>query len=105
MKVCKLRKSLYGLKQSPRAWFEKFTCFVKKQGYTQAQIDHTMFIKHSGEGGVTMLIVYVDDIILTSDDQREMDRLKASLATKFEIKDLGPLKYFLEMEITRSKKE
>ena len=73
MKVCRLGKSLYGLKQSPRAWFEKFTCSVKKQGYTQAQTDHNMFIKHSEKGGVTVLIVYVDDIILTCDDQRKFD--------------------------------
>ena len=51
-----------------------------------------------------MLIVYVDDIILIGDDQRKMDQLKASLATKFEIKDLGPLKYFLGMEVAWSKK-
>lgn len=45
-KVCKLKKSLYGLKQSPRAWFERFTRAVKEQGYTQAQSDHTLFYKH-----------------------------------------------------------
>ena len=64
-KVCKLKKSLYGLKQSPRAWFEKFTQFVKSQGYTQGQGDHTMFIRHSHDGKIAILIVYVDDIILT----------------------------------------
>ena len=58
-----------------------------------------MFIKHSGEGGVTVLVVYEDGI------KREMDRLKASLAIEFEIKDLGPLKYFLGNEVTRSKKD
>ena len=45
-KVCKLKKSLYGLKQSPRAWFERFTRFVRKEGYSQGQSDHTMFVKH-----------------------------------------------------------
>jgi len=45
--VCKLKKSLYGLKQSPGPWFEKFTQFTKSQGYTQGQRDHTMFFKHS----------------------------------------------------------
>ena len=63
-----------------------------------------MFIRHSREGGVTLLIVYVDDIILIGDDQREMDCLKASFATEFEIKDLGPLKCLLGMEVARSKK-
>lgn len=63
-KVCKLNKSLYGLKQSPRAWFERFGKVVKNLGYSQSQADHTMFYKHSREGKVAILIVYVDDIIL-----------------------------------------
>jgi hypothetical protein len=49
-KVCKLKKSLYGLKQSPRARFEKFTQFVKSQGYTQGLGDHMVFIRHSHDG-------------------------------------------------------
>lgn len=103
-KVCRLMKSLYGLKQSPRAWFEKFTDSVKRQGYTQAQTDHTMFFKHSSSRIITILIVYVDDIILTGDDSVEMHSLKKNLTTEFEIKDLGSLKYFLGMEVARSKK-
>ena len=46
-KVCRLRKSLYGLKQSPRAWFDRFTKFVKKYGYNQCQTNNTLFFKHS----------------------------------------------------------
>ena len=103
-KVCRLKKSLYGLKQSPRAWFEKFTRSVKNQGYRQTQTDHTMFVKHSEGGKMAVLLVYVDDIILTSDDINEMNRLKTSLAKEFEIKDLGALRYFLGMEVARSKK-
>ena len=104
LNVCKLQKSLYGLKQSPRAWFEKFTIVVKRQSYKQSQADHTMFTRVSAKGKITMLIMYVDDIILTGDDLVEMDRLKQSLATDFEINDLGALKYFLGMEVARSKK-
>jgi len=103
-KVCRLRKSLYGLKQSPRAWFERFGKAVKGHGYTQSQADHTMFYKHSKEGKIAILIVYVDDIILTGDDLDELKRLKNVLANDFEIKDLGTLKYFLGMEFARSKK-
>lgn len=98
-KVCRLRRSLYGLKQSPRAWFERFTQFVKKQGYVQGQVDHAMFTRHSLEGKTTVLIVYVDDIILIGDDMVEIKNLKERLASEFEIKDLGPLKYFLGMEV------
>lgn len=103
-KVCKLKKSLYGLKQSPRAWFEKFTQSVRKQGYLQGQTDHTLFFKFSPDGKIAILIVYVDDIILTGDDVVEMNRLKKNLAAEFEIKDLGTLRYFLGMEVARSKR-
>ncbi|RZC11556.1 Retrovirus-related Pol polyprotein from transposon RE1 [Glycine soja] len=63
-----------------------------------------MFVKHSSEGKIAVLIVYVDDIVITGDDYREINNLKASLAGEFEIKDLGSLKYFLGMEVARSKK-
>ncbi|RVW76419.1 Retrovirus-related Pol polyprotein from transposon RE1 [Vitis vinifera] len=102
-KVCKLKKSLHGLKQSPRAWFERFGKVIKHYGYTQSQADHTMFYKHSYEGKVAILIVYVDDIVLTEDDCNELEKLKGKLAEEFEIKDLGALKYFLGMEFARSK--
>ncbi|RVW66530.1 Retrovirus-related Pol polyprotein from transposon RE1 [Vitis vinifera] len=102
-KVCKLKKSLYGLKRSPRAWFERFGKVIKHYGYTQSQADHTMFYKHSNEGKVAILIVYVDDIVLTGDDCNELEKLKGKLAEEFEIKDLGALKYFLGMEFARSK--
>ena len=72
-KVCKLKKSLYGLKQSPRAWFERFGKVVISHGYHQSQADHTMFFKFSKEGKSAILIVYVDDIILTGDDNIELE--------------------------------
>ena len=100
-KVCKLRKSLYNLKQSPRVWFDKFTQSVKKQGYTQGQTNHNLFVNFSSRGKIALLIVYANNIILTRDDLIEMDRLKRRLAIEFEIKDLGYLKYFLGMEVIR----
>lgn len=91
-KVCKLKKSLYRLKQSPRAWFERFGNTIKSYGYCQSQADHTMFYKCSKEGKNVVLIVYVDDIILRGDDIVELERLKKNLANDFEIKDLGTWK-------------
>ncbi|RVW71223.1 Retrovirus-related Pol polyprotein from transposon TNT 1-94 [Vitis vinifera] len=104
-KVCKLRKSLYGLKQSPRAWFDRLTRVVKKHGFIQCQADHTLFMKHSKEGEMTLFIVYVDDIIITGDDEEGIGNLKKLLAREFEIKDLGQLRYFLGMEVGRTKEE
>ena len=102
-KVCRLKKSLYGLKQSPRAWFERFGTVVKGLGYIQSQADHTLFYKHSTNNKIAILIVYVDDIILTGDDSLELKNLREKLAKAFDIKELGPLKYFLGIEFARSK--
>ena len=62
-----------------------------------------MFYKHSKDGKIAILIVYVDDIVLTDNDKEELDRLKRRLVVEFEIKDLGALKYFLGKEFARSK--
>ena len=75
---------------------------MKEFGYKKSNSDHTLFIKHK-EGKVTSLIVYVDDMVLTGDDPCEMKALQEYLATKFEMKDLGQLKYFLGIEVARSK--
>lgn len=101
-KVSKLKKSLCSLKQSPRAWFERFREAVKNCGYSQSQTDHTIFYKHRKDGKIAILIVYVDNIVLTDSDKEKLDRLKRRLATEFEIKDLGALEYFLGMEFARS---
>ena len=104
-KVCKLKKALYGLKQSPRAWFGRFAKVMKGSGYKQSQGDHTLFIKHSSVGGVTALLVYVDDIIVTGNDEKEKHELKQKLVKEFEIKELGKLKYFLGIEVAYSTQE
>ncbi|CAL9030081.1 unnamed protein product [Prunus brigantina] len=100
--VCKLRKSLYGLKQSPRAWFGRFAASMKKFGYVQSNSDHTLFLKRH-KGKLTALIIYVDDMIVTGDDQAEMQNLQKYLASEFEMKSFGDLKYFLGIEVARSK--
>lgn len=79
-KVCKLRKTLYELKQSPRAWFDKFTTAVTRVGYTQCQADHTIFVKHSSNSKKAILIVHVDDNIMTGDHEEELYQLKKFLA-------------------------
>ena len=100
-KVCRLKKSLYGLKQSPRAWFDRFRQAVCSMGYKQCNGDHTVFYRHA-QTHITILAVYVDDIVITGDDVEEIQRLKNRLRKEFEVKDLGQLKYFLGIEIARS---
>ena len=66
----------------------------------QSQEDHTLFVKHSVPGGVTMLLVYVDDIIVTCDDEAEQQLLRKYFTKEFEIKTLGKLKYFISQKNT-----
>ena len=70
----------------------------------QSQGDHTLFIKHSPEGKLTLLLVCVDDTIVAGDDEHEKQILKEKLAAQFEMNDLGKLKYFLRIEVAYSKK-
>jgi hypothetical protein len=97
-----LQRALYGLKQSPRAWFGRFSLAMKKYGYIQSNSDHTLFLKHQ-LGKVNALIIYVDDMIITGNNSEEISRLQQQLATEFEMKNLGGLKYFLGIEVARSK--
>ncbi|RVW71211.1 Retrovirus-related Pol polyprotein from transposon TNT 1-94 [Vitis vinifera] len=101
--VCKLQRTLYGLKQSPQAWFGRFSTATKKYGFQQSNSDHTLFLKHR-QGKLTALIVYVDDMIITGDDSEEIARLQEQLASEFEMKNLGGLKYFLGIEVAKSKR-
>ena len=97
-KVCRLKKSLYGLKQSPRAWFGKFRKELRLLGYKQSNADHTLFFKHYN-GKIVILIVYVDDIVITGNDDKGISNLKKMLSRSFEVKDLGFLHYFLGIEV------
>ena len=98
-KVYKLKKSLYSLKQSPWAWFSRFMKLIRQQGY---QLNPITLYSHKGDK-TTIIIVYVNDIILTSDDIVETERLRNIFVAEFEIKDLGPLRYFLSMEVARNR--
>ena len=99
--VCRLRKSLYGLKQSPRMWFGRFCSVMKAEGYVHSNGDSSLFVRHC-PAGVSILVVYVDDILITGSDVTEASRLSAALARAFEIKALGPLRYFLGLEVAYS---
>ncbi|KAM1466444.1 hypothetical protein ACFX2I_031643 [Malus domestica] len=96
--VCKLHKSLYGLKQAPRAWNDRFTKFLFTLGFQSSYADSSLFIKHDGTS-IVVLLLYVDDIILTGDSDEGVHSVIQQLTTEFDMKDLGLLRYFLGLEI------
>ena len=100
--VCGLRRSLHGLKQSPRAWFGRFSSVVQKFLMTRSTSYHFVFYHHTSSKECIYLIVYVDDIVITSNDQDGIRRLKQHLFNHFQTKNLGKLKYFLGIEIAQS---
>ena len=102
-KVCHHHKSLYGLKQSPRVWFSRFSDFILSMEFIRCHSNHTCFICRRLDGCCIILLVYVDDIILIGDDTQGIAHVKQNLGKIFDVKDLGPLKYFLGIEVARSR--
>jgi hypothetical protein len=101
--VCKLKRSLYGLKQSPRQWYKRFDSFMLSHGFKRSKYDSCVYIKHVN-GSPIYLLLYVDDMLIVAKSRREITTLKKLLSSEFEMKDLGAAKKILGMEITRDKK-
>jgi hypothetical protein len=96
--ICKLDKSLYGLKQAPRAWFSRLSTTLLQLGFTTSKADVSLFFFNKGGIHIYMLI-YVDDIIIISSSSAATSKLLAQLQADFVVKDLGPLHYFLGIEV------
>ena len=99
--VCRLRKSFYGLKQAPRCWFAKLVTALKTYGFLQSYSDYSLFSFTKANIQINVL-VYVDDLIISGNDSATLCTFKAYLSDCFKMKDLGPLKYFLGIEVARS---
>ena len=99
-KVCRLRKSLYGLKQSPRCWFSKLSTTLLAFGFTQSYEDYSLFSLIQGNICLHIL-VYVDDFIIAGNDISTIQRFKTYLNKHFKMKDLGKINYFLGLEVAR----
>ncbi|KAL9230762.1 hypothetical protein vseg_006073 [Gypsophila vaccaria] len=100
--VCLLQKSLYGLKQAPRAWYQRFANYVSTIGFTQSKSDNSLFIYHDGTE-MAYILLYVDDIILTSSTDSLRVTIMGHLRSEFAMTDLGQLNYFLGVSAIRHK--
>lgn len=99
-KVCKLNKTLYGLKQASRGWNERFNDFIIQLGFNRSQSDPCIYTFHSNIY-IIYVIIYVDDILIICNDLKEIRRLKQKFSSEFEMKDLNELEFFLGMKIER----
>jgi hypothetical protein len=94
--VCRLRRALYGLKQAPRAWYSRIDSYLREMGFQRSEADPNLYFL-AGEKPL-ILVLYVDDLFLTGDEQLIAD-CKVNLAAEFEMKYLGLMHYFLGLEV------
>jgi hypothetical protein len=96
--VCRLHKSLYGLKQTLRAWYNWFATYLLSLGFVEAKADTSLFIFRQG-ANTTYLLLYVDDVILTASSTTLLRRTISALQREFMMKDLGSLHHFLGITV------
>lgn len=101
--VCLLKKSLYGLKQSPRQWYLRFDEFMVTRGYFRSQYDNCVYYKILPSGSTISLLLYVDDILIACKQKEELETLKDELNSEFEMKNLGSATKILGMQIVRDR--
>jgi hypothetical protein len=99
--VCRLKKSLYGLKQAPQAWYAKMDIFFIDTGFSRGHYDPNVYTKKVGSH-LIILVLYVDDLILTVSDSKLLNHVKTNLIKKFEMIDLGFLHYFLGLQFLQT---
>ena len=100
-RVCRLLKSLYGLKQAHRCWFAKLSESLRTYGFTQTRSDYSLFV-YNKQGVSLQVLVYIDDLIISGNSSEAIRIFKGYLSTCFHMKDLGAVKYFLGLEVARN---
>eukprot|EP00253_Pinus_taeda_P019102 PITA_19102 len=98
--VCRLKKSLYGLKQSPRAWYAKMDSFLLSQNFERCKSDPNVYMLRAHDS-LVILVLYVDDLLITSSSASAIATVKRALYDRFLMTDMGPLHFFLGLEISQ----
>lgn len=96
-KVCKLNKALYGLKQAPKAWYSRIDSWLTQQGMKKSTADPNMYCREI-DGKHTVVLLYVDDLLITGDNEKEIKKIQAALTKNFEMTNLGLAKLYLGVE-------
>ncbi|CAI7775178.1 unnamed protein product [Closterium sp. NIES-54] len=99
-RVCKLKKSIYGLKQAQRCWYQKLAAVLEEMGFRTSSYDESLFLKREGEK-LVLFLVYVDDILLFSSSMKEIQNVQQQLMENFKCKNLWEVKYYLGMHVER----
>ncbi|KAJ8717783.1 hypothetical protein PYW07_005713 [Mythimna separata] len=102
--VCLLKKSLYGLKQASRQWNKKIDFTLKEMGLSQSKLDPCIYFRIENENNITFLAVYVDDLLLFTNNQETKSYIKEQLHKQFKIKDLGDVSYCIGIHVERDRK-
>ena len=100
--VCKLKKSLYGLKKSPRMWYQNFDTYILGLGFMRSKVDHCGYSKKVGDHFIN-IVLYADDMLLIGNNKDVIKEVKYQLSSKFDMKDLGYANFILEMDIKRDR--
>jgi hypothetical protein len=100
--VCRLKKSIYGLKQSPRCWNTALDCQLKKMNFMQTDADPCIYVSLDSSGTI-IIAVYVDDILIAGETEKCVAEVKHAIASRFEVTDMGELHYFLGVKIVRDR--
>jgi len=101
--VYRLKKTFYNLKQAPRTWSNKIGQYLLINGFQTSNVDYSLYVKKTNRG-IVVIVIYVDDLIITRDSDVDIFDLKKLLKQKFEMKDLEELRYFFGIEVIQSPK-
>ena len=99
--VCKLKKSLYGLKHPPREWYSKMDAFLLSQNFQRCRSDPNVYLQQHDDH-IIIIVLYVDDLLITGSTIASISAIKTALHNAFEMSDLGLLKQFLGLEIKQN---